>query len=357
MKIIRKIIAITFLFILLLIQSAYALHPTSTWTGLGADNKASTPANWSGNVAPQSGEGVVFDATSSKNCTWDMTITLAACSITSGYTGKITLEANLTISDDFIWTGLGQDNLASNPDNWSKNAVPEDGYRVVFNGRSSKDCDWNISVSPSSFSMETAYTGAVTLNTAVSLSEYLNISGGTLNLTGHDLTSNGYLLIAQGATLNASTSTITVKGDWLNAGTFNCGQSTVVLSGTGQSIYGNNAFYNLVKTVTSSDTLYFQAGSTQAISNSLTLTGTQDSLLSLYSTVPDTYWFINPQGAVNLSFARIKDMNNNNPVNIVPLNSIDEGHNDDVSFGGSECVCIENGITLSILSKYGRGTC
>lgn len=346
--IIRRIISIAFLFILFLMLAAYAEYPTSTpesigpdgfnliegiketlfgspgstgssetpgggesmevgssasssatdviWSGLGDNELASNPENWSGGLVPQNGDRVAFDGTS-KNCTWDLAVILGSFSINPGYTGKVTLESNLTISDDFVWTGMGEDNLASNPANWSKNAVPEEGHRVVFNGRSSKDCDWDINVSPLSFTMETAYAGAVTLSAAMNLSEYLNISGGVLNLTGHDLTVNGYLLIAQGAALNAGTSTITVKGDWLNAGTFNCGQSTVVLNGAGQTVYGNTAFYKLEKSAACPvDTLTFASGSLQTILGRLTLKGAEGCLLAMKSTLDGQQWSIDPQG-------------------------------------------------------------
>ena len=415
MKIIRSIITINFLFILLLIQNANAQYPTSTpetidpidfnftesikdallgstnsttpaetgggvenmasgssasssfttitWTGGGADELASTAANWSGNVAPQSGDEAVFNGTSSKNCTWDLNIILSSLNINPGYAGKITLEASLTISDEFIkfiWTGMGEDNLASNPANWSKNAVPEDGDEVVFTGGFLNNCVWDISVSLSSLIMETAYTGTVTLNNALSLSENLNISGGTLTLTGHDLNVEGYLLIAEGATLNASNSTITVRGDWLNRGNFNCGQSTVIMNGTGQSIYGDTVFYDLEKiSACPKDTLYFEAGSLQTILGRLMLTGGSGCLLALRSTVEGSQWYIDPQGTRNISFTSIKDMNNINFVDIIAMNSINAGGNGPgVKFGGSQCVCLEEKRILArVLCREGMGGC
>jgi hypothetical protein len=104
--------------------------------------------------------------------------------------------------------------------------------------------------------------------------------------------------------------------------------------------------------------LYFESGSTQSIAHSLTLEGIENNLLSLRSAVDGEFWYIDPRGARNISFASIKDMKNINFVNIVPLNSVDEGHNDDVSFGGSECACFDNGLILArVLCEGGRGTC
>ena len=55
---------------------------TVTWTGQGADNLASNSANWSGNILPQYGDDVIFDSTS-KDCIWDISVTLASLNIKS----------------------------------------------------------------------------------------------------------------------------------------------------------------------------------------------------------------------------------------------------------------------------------
>jgi len=86
--------------ILSLFFFALAAHATTvTWTGGGSNDLASNSDNWSGGIAPQYGDDVVFNSTS-KNCTWDLDITLASLSINSGYTGTVTLSssADLTIA-------------------------------------------------------------------------------------------------------------------------------------------------------------------------------------------------------------------------------------------------------------------
>ena len=55
---------------------------TVTWTGGGSDTLASNSANWSGNTAPQYGDDVIFDSTS-KDCIWDISVTLASLNIKS----------------------------------------------------------------------------------------------------------------------------------------------------------------------------------------------------------------------------------------------------------------------------------
>jgi hypothetical protein len=170
-----------------------------------------------------------------------------------------------------IWTGGGTDNLASNPDNWSRSIVPQNGDDVAFDSTSTKDCAWDISVAPTIFSLNSGYTGTVTLNTDLEITGNLTITEGALNLNDKNLNVDGYIRINSNGNLYTTSSTITLKGDWINRGNFVSGTSTVMLNGTNQTIYGNNTFYNLIKAVTSADTLYFEAGSIQTIINNLTL--------------------------------------------------------------------------------------
>ncbi len=110
---------------------------TVTWTGSGADNLASNPANWSGNTAPQYGDNVIFDSTS-KDCTWDLDVTLASLSIKSGYSGKITKISgvSLTIAKNFVSpeapTGLNATTVSSSQIDlsWTDNSDKESGFKI-----------------------------------------------------------------------------------------------------------------------------------------------------------------------------------------------------------------------------------
>jgi len=72
---------------------------TRTWDGGGADALATTAANWSSDIAPVAGDDVVFDATSTKACTWDLSsgVTLGSFSINAG-AQAITLNTGITLS-------------------------------------------------------------------------------------------------------------------------------------------------------------------------------------------------------------------------------------------------------------------
>ncbi len=238
------------------------------------------------------------------------------------------------------------DNIVFNGDNIFVN---EDG--IVFSSSSTKNCIWDINISPASLKLNTGYSGTVTLNTDLAISGGLTIASGILNLNNKNLNVDGNVLIDINGSLYATSSNITVKGNWTNLGIFNSGTSIVILNGANQTIYGNTTFYNLTKTITSADTLYFEAGKTQTIANSLTLQGASNNLLAVRSTQDGSYWYINPQGSRNILFVDMKDLNNINVINIVVTNSVDSGHNNNVSFGGSECACLED----SPLSRGDRG--
>ncbi len=352
----KKTLLVLIFFLAGIVSCSYGA--TRTWTNGSGDQLASTAANWSGVAVPQDGDKVVFDSSSIDDCMWDLSVTLDNVDIDSGYIGSIIIAAaaSLTLDETIVWTGLGINNLASNQGNWSGNAVPRDGDKIVFNDSSPKDCTWDISIFPALFTTSSDYTGTVVLNNYLSITGNLTIANGTLDLNDNDLMVYGYVLIGTNGTLKATSSTIEVKGDWANGGSFSPGLSTVILSGIGQTIYGDTTFYNLIKTVTAADTLYFEAGSTQAVVQSLTLKGVATNMLSLRSTADGSFWQIDPQGTSNISYTSIMDMNNINFVNVVPLNSVDGGHNDDVSFGGSECACVDNGIIpAQVFCIIGRG--
>ena len=63
---------------------------TRTWSGLGVTNNWSEALNWSGLLVPAAGDIVVFDATSTKPSTIDVTTSVLGIAINAGYTGTVT---------------------------------------------------------------------------------------------------------------------------------------------------------------------------------------------------------------------------------------------------------------------------
>ncbi len=65
------------------------------WDGGGSDNLCSNPLNWSGDVAPGSGDTAIFNTTSSKAATLDCELGDVAI---NGYSGTITLAQSISLS-------------------------------------------------------------------------------------------------------------------------------------------------------------------------------------------------------------------------------------------------------------------
>ena len=79
---------------------------TKTWDGGGATENWSEAANWSGDTVPLNADTVVFDATSVKNVTIDVNITVAAWQIAAGYTGIISQgTSTVTVNSTFTQSG------------------------------------------------------------------------------------------------------------------------------------------------------------------------------------------------------------------------------------------------------------
>lgn len=91
---------------LLSIFAQNAQAATLTWDGGGVTNNWSEAANWSGDVAPQFTDSVIFDSTSTKDVVIDFipfnTFPLRF-EMRAGYTGAISQgTTNLTVTSDFI---------------------------------------------------------------------------------------------------------------------------------------------------------------------------------------------------------------------------------------------------------------
>lgn len=76
-------------------RTATSTGVTRTWTGAGADNKASTAANWSDGVAPEVGDSILLVGTSTKDMTWDAgmkNVLIYDWTQTVDYTGTVTFD-------------------------------------------------------------------------------------------------------------------------------------------------------------------------------------------------------------------------------------------------------------------------
>jgi predicted outer membrane repeat protein len=161
---------------------------------------------------------------------------------------------------------------------------------------------------------------------------------GDLTTTG-DLSAN-YLVVTAGNTLTVSDGntfdinkntgvygTLTIEGTYNFGGSWIAGSTTgaVNLTGSNQTIAGDNSFGGFHKTVTSSDVLYFEVNKTQTTGD-LTLSGASLDFLSLKSTLEGTKFNLTSSGTRNINWLIVKDANNSGS-DIHAPNSIDDGNN------------------------------
>ncbi|MDA8239693.1 MAG: hypothetical protein M0Z67_04880 [Nitrospiraceae bacterium] len=92
---------IVFLFVVFI---SFSTAFSATWNGGGSDELASTPENWTGTVLPSPGDSIIFNSTSSKDCTWDLAETYTALAIDGGYAGTVTIDSTstLTLSGSYV---------------------------------------------------------------------------------------------------------------------------------------------------------------------------------------------------------------------------------------------------------------
>lgn len=177
---------------------------TRTWDGGGADNNWNTKENWSDDTTPITDDEVVFDATSTKACTINASVSLGTGSISvgAGYTNTITQSSAVTCT-----------NLTLSGGTWT--------------GSANVTCSGNLTVSGST----------VTL-------------GGNSNVTGALSRTSGSLTLSSGTT--------TVSGGF--SGDFTHNSGTVVLADT-QTVNTGSSFNNLTISA-STDTITLSANVT-----------------------------------------------------------------------------------------------
>jgi hypothetical protein len=152
----------------------------------------------------------------------------------------------------------------------------------------------------------------------------LDVSG-TLTVGTVGLSGARDVAINPGGTLNGNSATLSLAGDWNNAGTFNAGTSTVqMVDGCalfGGVVTGNTSFANLSINTTSAKLVNFTAGSTQTVTGQLSLHGAAGNLLQIRSTVGGSAAFLNVTGGSSSNFIDVDD------IDVTPGNDVAVGWN------------------------------
>ena len=166
---------------------------------------------------------------------------------------------------------------------------------------------------------------------------------GDLDVLGSASLSDGAIRAGRHVTLNGGnfalgSGTITLSGDWINAGSFIPGTGTVnIVDGCGVSeslMAGDSGFYRFSATTGSGKLLSIAAASTQTFSRYLELRGTEPNRLTIRSSAPGSTAFFNlaSSGSQNISAVDVSDNDASGGQTLVPrepeaADSIDAGGN------------------------------
>lgn len=155
-------------------------------------------------------------------------------------------------------------------------------------------------------------------NTFTNASGALNI-GGNLNLTAgtYELNTNDPTVLVTGnvtigGTLSASnTNPLTVRGNFVNNGTFTHNNGSVVLNPTADNTFINGSsettFYDLSATNISNKTLQFKASATTTIAHNLSLSGVSGGALTVRSDSSSTQWDLSLAGTPAIDYVIFQD--------------------------------------------------
>ncbi len=308
-------------------------HTTATWTGATSTDYA-TGSNWDTGAVPDAYTNVVVATGATREMYMSGNTSVADLTIQSG--GVAHLAGNdLTMNDGGAFSNDGKlymegtetlTGFTNDADSGQIHYVVQSG--VTLNGLIAGNTYHDLYFQGPG--------GTVNPGAALTVNGNFQInSPNTFNLGGNNLTVGG-LFYLHGGTVNGGSGTVAVSGNWQNdsgGSVFTPGTSTVNLTGINQTITGNNTFYNLSKTVSSTDTVKFQAGKTQTITNNLTLKGVEGNLLPLLSSSLGSAWSINATGATtDLRYLYVQDSNNTGGDILVSQNSVDGSRNTDWDF-------------------------
>lgn len=188
----------------------------------------------------------------------------------------------------YTWDGGGATENWSDCDNWSTNVCPVAADSVTFNTTSTKnsivDASWGGTVT--NITIQTGYSGTITLQRSLTVSASLSHGAGTIVGTGQTLSTSSYTLDA--GTLTAP-SVFNVSSTFnIVSGTFNHNSGTVNFNGNaGATLSCNNVTFNLVSfthtsgTKTVSSTCSFPLGNNPTLATGTGSTGvTNNGVLS-----------------------------------------------------------------------------
>lgn len=180
-------------------RNSSAMVQPIVWDGEGSDNNFSTAANWVGDVTPASTDDIIFNNTSTKACSLDISTTVDEITFSSGYTGAFyftTDTLHTTGNVDFTTGGT---------------VVPGTGA-LEFTGTSAQTF---IPKAGQTFpEIIQNGSGGTTASSNTFTSNALTITSGSLDLSDAGLTHMACSLSTGGGSMDFGTSTLQItNGD------------------------------------------------------------------------------------------------------------------------------------------------
>ena len=171
------------------------------------------------------------------------------------FIGSSLFHTNNAYAATRFWDGGGgADTNWSTDANWSTDTEPVSDDTVVFDATSTNSSiiDSDFAGTVTTFTVNSGYTGTITLGRALIVSGTMTLTDGTLTTSSSDYAMTIANLTIDGGTLTANGSTITLTGGTTvftrSSGTFNAGTSTVIMNSASNGIAltsGTITFYNL----------------------------------------------------------------------------------------------------------------
>ncbi|MCA9353415.1 hypothetical protein KC842_00900, partial [Candidatus Nomurabacteria bacterium] len=301
------------------------------------------------------GAGDVFITDSNTTSFYDLVVngsgtkTLAA---TTGITNNFTVSAGTVDPDGNTITGSGTNTLTVNAatikvDQSGPGAL-DSNYSsfetVTLNTDSTVDFDANVNQGLGTYTYYNVLISSVSATKAMEQSTTIN---GTLTMQGgsgfntfddtYDLDVGS--IDIQAGTFTANGSTITITGDFSNAGTFSADTSSLVFNGANTAtISGTTSFYDLTLTHTAAKQVNFSitGSAIYTVTGTFTVTGSSGNLITIRSTSGGTQFNFNPTGTASVDYADVQDGGcEGTAIQMSPTNSTNSGNNDSCWFDAS----------------------
>jgi len=293
-------------------------NTTLTWTGT-VSTDWNNPSNWNLGIVPAAGDTVIIANGAGITFQPMLTSSVSVGNLTIDSGSTLTLNGkNLTVTTAF--SNLGNVILEGNETLTLTMDSTHGTFTYVGDGDGTQDTK-TLTVNGST---TIAYNNLViddpnatagnrdifATNGTVTVNGNLTVSTGTFNASSAstNLAVDGNVVITTPGVFDApSTGSFTIAGSFTDTGTFNNSSGTVTLTTTtAATITGNTTFYNLTSTA-AGKTIDITAGSTQTVSNTLTLQGGLGNDIILRSTTTGTPWTLSLGSAQVVTAINVED--------------------------------------------------